>query len=114
MRCASRDSRAISSRSSSGSPTSRPSEQITTTAARTAGRDDGLAARAERAAGRPPKVGRGATGGLPTTRTAARDVQPKPLHQLRELDELILAQLGEALRPQQLLGTCQRDLLLDE
>ena len=75
---------------------------------------DRLAARAERAAQRSPQIRVSTPRGLAATRASARHLQPQPSHQLRELDELVLAELGEALGSQQLLRARERDLRLDD
>src|SRR5439155_26983632 len=75
---------------------------------------DGLASRAERAAKRAAQVRTSFPRRLAATGSAARDVQLQSLHQLREFGELSLAELGEALRPQQLTRAGERDFLLDD
>src|SRR5262249_1914676 len=73
---------------------------------------DGLAAGADRRARRAPRVGVAPPRGLPPAGAALRDAETEPLHQRRQFDELFPCQLGEALRPQQLLPACERDLFL--
>ena len=70
--------------------------------------------RAERAAKRAAQVRTSFPRRLAATGSAARDVQLQSLHQLREFGELSLAELGEALRPQQLSRARERDFLLDD